>query len=120
MLQEAGVQVDPMGDLSAATEIRLGELVKEKYKTDFYMLDRYPTDIRPFYTMPCADDDRYSNSYDIFIRGQEICSGAQRCHDVPLLTQVCAYTCSCSCSRAFMFAISPLTLIVLPGSYLSS
>ena len=35
--------------------------------------------------MPCPDDSRYSNSYDLFIRGQEICSGAQRCHDVELL-----------------------------------
>eukprot|EP00961_Rhodomonas_salina_P283582 3832828-Rhodomonas_salina.1 len=34
------------------------------------MLDRYPAAVRPFYTMPCPDDDRYSNSYDIFIRGQ--------------------------------------------------
>ena len=36
---------------------------------------------RPFYTMLNPTDPRYSNSYDIFIRGQEICSGAQRCHD---------------------------------------
>jgi len=87
MLVADGVVVDPMGDLNTATEVRLGELVKAKYKTDFFILDRYPSGIRPFYTMPCADDPRYSNSYDIFIRGQEICSGAQRCHDVPLLTQ---------------------------------
>ena len=109
MLQEAGVQVDPMGDLSTATEIRLGELVKEKYKTDFFMLDRYPADIRPFYTMPCADDDRYSNSYDIFIRGQEICSGAQRCHDVPLLTQVVL----CFISPAVLVLVLVLVLVVL-------
>jgi hypothetical protein len=33
-------------------------------------MDRYPLAIRPFYTMPCPDDPRYSNSYDMFIRGQ--------------------------------------------------
>jgi aspartyl/asparaginyl-tRNA synthetase len=34
-------------------------------------------------------DNRYSNSYDMFIRGQEICSGAQRCHDPnQLLSQI--------------------------------
>ena len=49
------------------------------------MMDRYPSNIRPFYTMPAPGDDRYSNSYDMFIRGQEICSGAQRCHDPELL-----------------------------------
>ena len=31
------------------------------------------------------DEIPLSNSYDIFIRGQEICSGAQRCHDSVLL-----------------------------------
>lgn len=41
------------------------------------MLHRYPLAIRPFYTMPCKDDNRYSCSFDIFIRGEEIISGAQ-------------------------------------------
>ena len=52
---------------------------------DFYILHRYPTAARPFYTMPCPDDPRYTNSYDVFIRGEEIISGAQRVHDAPLL-----------------------------------
>ena len=42
--------------------------------------------MRPFYTMPCADDPLYSNSYDVFIRGEEIISGAQRVHDPEMLT----------------------------------
>ncbi len=42
--------------------------------------------MRPFYTMPCADDPLYSNSYDVFIRGEEIISGAQRVHDPDMLT----------------------------------
>ncbi len=59
---------------------------------------------RPFYTMSNPRNPLYSNSYDIFVRyiingydiilyaifydthvvahrGEEICSGAQRCHD---------------------------------------
>jgi aspartyl-tRNA synthetase len=36
--------------------------------------------------MPCADDPLYSNSYDVFIRGEEIISGAQRVHDADMLT----------------------------------
>lgn len=36
--------------------------------------------------MPCADDANYSNSFDVFIRGEEIISGAQRVHDPELLT----------------------------------
>ena len=85
MLQEAGIPVDPLGDLSTETERQLGRLVKERYGTDFYILHRYPTAARPFYTMPCADDPRYTNSYDVFIRGEEIISGAQRVHDAAML-----------------------------------
>ena len=33
-------------------EKQLGRLVKEKYNTDFYILDKFPLAIRPFYTMP--------------------------------------------------------------------
>lgn len=36
------VQADPQGDLSTELERELGKLVKEKYKTDFYMLYNYP------------------------------------------------------------------------------
>jgi aspartyl/asparaginyl-tRNA synthetase len=42
---------DEMADLNGATELRLGELVKEKFDTDFFILDQYPSKIRPFYTM---------------------------------------------------------------------
>jgi aspartyl-tRNA synthetase len=81
---------DGMGDLTGAMELALGKVVKEKYGTDFFMLDKYPMDVRPFYTMPDPDDPKFSNSYDIFIRGQEICSGAQRCHDPELVEELLA------------------------------
>ena len=87
MLQEAGEEVDPLGDIGTETERVLGRLVKEKYGTDFYMLTRYPLNARPFYTMPAPDDPNYTNSFDIFIRGQEIISGAQRIHDPKLLAE---------------------------------
>ena len=41
--------------------------------------------IRPFYTMPAPDSPDYSNSFDVFLRGEEIISGAQRIHDPALL-----------------------------------
>ena len=59
----------------------------EKYKTDFFIMDEYPLSVRPFYTMPHATKAKLSNSYDIFIRGQEILSGAQRIHDPTLLVE---------------------------------
>jgi len=74
-----------LDDLNTVQERKLGALVRDKYGTDFFFLDRFPATVRPFYTMPCPDDARYSNSYDVFLRGEEICSGAQRVHDPELL-----------------------------------
>ncbi|KAK8935682.1 hypothetical protein KSP39_PZI014024 [Platanthera zijinensis] len=86
MLKDAGVEIDPFGDLNTESERTLGRLVLEKYETEFYILHRYPSTVRPFYTMPCYDNPLYSNSFDVFIRGEEIISGAQRVHEPDLLT----------------------------------
>lgn len=45
---------------STENERLLGKLVKEKYKTDFYMLDKFPLAVRPFYTMPDPEDPVHS------------------------------------------------------------
>ena len=37
--------------------------------------------------MPDPSNSKYSNSYDMFCRGEEIISGAQRIHDPELLAQ---------------------------------
>lgn len=87
MLREAGFDAPPDEDISTPHEKALGKLVKEKYGTDFYMMDKYPLSVRPFYTMPNPEDPTLSNSYDIFIRGEEIVSGAQRIHDYDMLVE---------------------------------
>ncbi|CAM8916606.1 unnamed protein product [Rhodiola kirilowii] len=87
MLQEDGLEVDPLGDLNTEAERRLGQLVFNKYGTEFFILHRYPLSVRPFYTMPCYDNKDYSNSFDVFIRGEEIISGAQRLHEPERLTE---------------------------------
>jgi len=93
MLEDAGEEAPGgaapwLDDLNTAQERTLGKLVADKFGTDFFFLDRFPAVVRPFYTMPCPDDKRYSNSYDVFLRGEEICSGAQRVHDPVLLQEV--------------------------------
>lgn len=85
MLRGAGVEIGDFEDINTEKEKLLGKLVFEKYDTDFFMLTHFPSNIRPFYTMVDATDGRYSNSYDIMMRGEEIVSGAQRIHDVELL-----------------------------------
>lgn len=87
MLREAGIEMDDEEDLSTPNEKLLGRLVKAKYDTDFYMLDKFPLAIRPFYTMPDPNNPKYSNSYDMFMRGEEILSGAQRIHDPEYLVE---------------------------------
>jgi nondiscriminating aspartyl-tRNA synthetase len=74
-------------DISTPHEKALGKIISQKYGTDFYMMDKYPLSARPFYTMPCPENPELSNSYDLFIRGEEIVSGAQRIHDPVLLTE---------------------------------
>lgn len=87
LLREAGIDQDDYEDLSTENEKKLGDLVSAKYGTDFFFMDKYPLSVRPFYTMPDPNNPKLSNSYDFFIRGQEILSGAQRIHEPDLLAE---------------------------------
>ncbi|KAL4307817.1 hypothetical protein AHAS_Ahas16G0316200 [Arachis hypogaea] len=85
MLKDAGVEIETFGDLNTEAERKLGELVLERYGTEFYILYRYPLAGSSFYTMPCYDNSPYSNSFNVFIRGEQIISGAQHVHDAEML-----------------------------------
>ncbi|KAK8854502.1 hypothetical protein IAR55_003241 [Kwoniella newhampshirensis] len=78
MLRDDGPDVEEE-DLSTPDEIRLGELVHQKYGADFYIVDRLPISARPFYT--ANDGKKSTNSFDMFVRGQEIGTGGQRIND---------------------------------------
>jgi aspartyl-tRNA synthetase len=67
-------------DMSTPQEKALGALIREKYKTDFYVLDKFPEEARPFYAMEDPENPKITNAYDFFMRGQEILSGGQRIH----------------------------------------
>ena len=87
-LQERIASVSSHGDLDdigTEDEKLLGVVVGEAYGQDFYMIDKFPAAVRPFYTMADPTDPNYSNSYDIFIRGEEVTSGAQRIHEPEML-----------------------------------
>jgi aspartyl-tRNA synthetase len=90
---------------STENEKRLGRIIKAKYDTDYFIIDKFPMELRPFYTMPDPNNpvcplliprvsqpltiypQELSNSYDFFMRGEEILSGAQRIHDPALLAE---------------------------------
>lgn len=69
LLKEKGIIQDVNEDISTDIEKKLGQIVKEKYNTDFYILHQYPVSAWPFYTMILDNDPEFTCSYDIFMRG---------------------------------------------------
>ncbi|KAI6153541.1 hypothetical protein BKA82DRAFT_342755 [Pisolithus tinctorius] len=87
LLVEDGVDREALDDINTENEKRLGRIVRAKYDTDYFIVDKFPLALRPFYTMPDPEDPTLSNSYDFFMRGEEIMSGAQRIHDPDFLCE---------------------------------
>lgn len=65
-------------DMSTPQEKALGAIIRKKYGTDFYVLDKFPEAARPFYAKEDPANPSVTNAYDFFMRGQEIMSGGQR------------------------------------------
>lgn len=98
LLQDAKEADAAMEDFSLPHERKLGRLVKARYGVDLYVVDCWPKASRPFYTMPCRDGDcspssssvrapsSRTRSYDMYLCGEEICSGSQRQHNAEMLT----------------------------------
>lgn len=82
---EDGNPLDENEDMGTRDEVQLGRVIKQKLGTDYYILDKFPTNARPFYAMPDPNNPGVTNSFDIFLRGQEILSGGQRIHDATML-----------------------------------
>ena len=93
MLNESGWRdddgnpLDENEDMGTRDEVQLGRVIKEKLGTDYYVLDKFPVNARPFYAMPDPNNPKLTNSFDIFLRGQEILSGGQRIHDASMLLE---------------------------------
>ena len=78
-LEIAGAPADEP-DLAPAHERTLGVWAKEKYGSDFVVVEGYPTAHRAFYSHPDPADPQWSRSFDLIFRGIELVSGAQRLH----------------------------------------
>lgn len=103
MLVDAKEISEALDDFSVAMERALGKLIKARYGVDVYIVDQFPVSARPFYTGLILEEGETSaasaageegwkvspqtrtRSYDMYLRGEEICSGAQRIHDPKLL-----------------------------------
>lgn len=74
-------------DIDSEGERMIGEYVAKKYGSDFVFLTHYPRAIRPFYSMPSAEDPNYTDTFDLLFRGIEIASGGQRIHEYQMLVE---------------------------------
>ncbi|HKZ50020.1 MAG TPA: amino acid--tRNA ligase-related protein, partial [Candidatus Nanoarchaeia archaeon] len=54
--------------------------VKEKFESDFFFLNRFPFDEKPFYVMRNDKEPKFARSTDMIYRGIELSSGGQREH----------------------------------------
>lgn len=67
--------------MSTPQEKALGALIRQKFNTDFYVIDKFPEGARPFYAKLAPENKKVTNAYDFFMRGQEILSGGQRINE---------------------------------------
>ncbi|MFH0978024.1 MAG: amino acid--tRNA ligase-related protein [Candidatus Woesearchaeota archaeon] len=51
----------------------------------FVFLTEYPSEARPFYTMPSGKNDGLTNSFDLIMNGLEVTTSGQRIHDYDML-----------------------------------
>ncbi len=80
ILEELGKPIPKGEDLNRESEEVLGKYVKEKYKNDFFFVDRFPFVIKPFYVMRVDEEPQWARSVDLMFKGMEQSSGGQREH----------------------------------------
>jgi len=89
MLKEKGKIIPADDDLDAEAEKLMGDIVKEKYKSNFFFALGYPWKKRPFYHMKPDGNSKTTKSFDLVYNGVEIATGAQREHRLLILEQQC-------------------------------
>lgn len=67
-------------DLDAEGEKFIGEIIKEKYGSEFVFVTHFPWAVKPFYQMKDEKNPKTTKSFDLLFNGIEICSGSQREH----------------------------------------
>ena len=80
ILKEEYSYTGAANDFDTESERLICDYALKKYGCEFVFITDYPTSQRAFYSMVCEDDVKYSKSYDLLWKDQEITSGAQREH----------------------------------------
>ena len=79
-LAKKGVPSKANGDFSPEEEKAMGEIVNEETGSEFFFMVDYPHSQRAFYHMKNPEDKSSALGYDLFWKGLEITTGAQREH----------------------------------------
>ncbi|MFH1105874.1 MAG: aspartate--tRNA(Asn) ligase [Candidatus Aenigmatarchaeota archaeon] len=77
VLAEFGIKLSPGEEYGREAEETLGAYAKDKFKSDFLFVNKFPFAKKPFYVMR---DGMYARSTDLIFRGIEQSSGGQREH----------------------------------------
>ncbi len=85
LLKAKGKNYAEEDDLDPEGEKLLGELVKEKFNSEFVFVTEFPSKVRPFYHMKPEGKKTLTKSFDLLFNGVEIATGAQREHRYDLL-----------------------------------
>lgn len=72
-------------DLDPEGERLLCEHFAKAENSEFVYVTHYPTEVRPFYAMPC--NGKLTHSFDLLYRGLEVTTGGQRIHEYEQLKQ---------------------------------
>jgi nondiscriminating aspartyl-tRNA synthetase len=79
-LAQAKVHSKSSGDFSPEEEKALGEIIEKETGSEFFFMTDYPHASRAFYHMKDREDPSLALGFDLFWRGLEITTGAQREH----------------------------------------
>jgi len=85
MVAKKGKKYQDDEDLDAEGERILGEMIKEKYNSEFVFLTLFPWAVKPFYQMKPEGKADVTKSFDLLFNGVEVCSGSQREHRYEIL-----------------------------------
>ena len=80
ILEELGKPMTKGEDLNREAEEILGNYVKEKFKSEFFFVNRFPFAVKPFYVMRVDKNPTWARSVDLVFKGMEMSSGGQREH----------------------------------------
>jgi len=83
ILAEFGKEIPYGSDYDTESEELLWRYVKEEYGSDFFFVNRFPFEAKPFYVMKA--EPPWARSVDLLYKGLELSSGGQREHRYEVL-----------------------------------